>query len=345
MKIVLKLPRRVVLLVVVGLLAAAVGAGIALAHDAAKPIGSGVVDIDTNLAYQGGAAAGTGMVLTSSGEVLTNNHVISGATTIKVVVPKTGHSYRARVVGYDKTADVAVLQLQGASNLKTVSASSAKLSVGTKVKALGNAGGTGAIASATGTVTALGKSITASEGAGAAEQLSGLIETNAGVQPGDSGGPLVNSHGQVVGMDTAASSGFGLQPVSATDAYAIPIAKALTIAHAISSGKASATVHIGATAFLGVEVESLVAPGYGGQGPSASGALVAGVVPGGPADSAGLAAGDVITAINGHTVSSPATVSALVLTKKPGAKITVVYVDQSGASHTASLTLGSGPPQ
>jgi S1-C subfamily serine protease len=340
MKIVRRFPRRVVLLVVVGLLVAAVGAGIALARGKATPIGTGVVVIDTNLAYQGSAAAGTGMVLTSSGEVLTNNHVISGATTIKVVVPKSGHSYTARVLGYDRTADVALLQLQGASNLKTVSIGSAKLTVGAAVTALGNAGGTGSITSATGTVTGLGKSITASDDQGASEQLTGLIETNAAVEPGDSGGPLVNSQGKVVAMDTAASSGFGFQSVSATDAYAIPIAKALTIAHAISSGKASATVHVGATAFLGIEVESV-----GGYGGSASGALIAGVVPGGPADSAGLAAGDVITAIDGHTVSSPAAVSAFVLTQKPGAKIRVAYVDQSGTSHTATVTLGSGPAQ
>jgi S1-C subfamily serine protease len=190
-------------------------------------------------------------------------------------------------------------------------------------------------------VTGLGKSIMASDDAGGSEQLTGLIETNAGVQPGDSGGPLVNNRGKVVGMDTAASSGFGIQGISAPDAYAIPIAKALTIAHAISSGKASATVHIGATAFLGIEVQSVVTPGY----VSASGALIAGVVSGGPAASAGLAAGDVITAIDGHSVSSPAAVSALVLAKTPGAKITVAYVDQSGASHTANVTLGSGPPQ
>jgi S1-C subfamily serine protease len=342
MKIVRKLPKRAVLLVVVALLAASVGAGIALAHASAKPVGGGVVVIDTNLAYEGNAAAGTGMVLTSSGEVLTNNHVISGATTIKVVVPKTGRSYKARVLGYDRTADVALLQLQGASNLKTVSTTSARLSIGATVRALGNAGGNGSITTATGTVTGLGKSITASDDTGGSEQLTGLIETNAGVQPGDSGGPLVNGKGEVVGMDTAASSRFGFQGISATDAYAIPIAKALTIAHAISSGKASSTVHVGATAFLGIEVESNT-PDFGGA--STSGALIAGVVTGGPAASAGLVAGDVITAISGHSVSSPAAVSALVLTKKPGAKITVAYVDVSGASHSTSVTLGSGPPQ
>jgi hypothetical protein len=127
MTIVHRLSRKVVLLVAAGIVAMSVGAGIALARGTAAPIGTGVVVVDTNLAYQNAAAAGTGIVLTSSGEVLTNNHVISGATTIKVVVPKTGHSYTARVVGYDRTADVAVLQLQGAANLKTVSVSSAKL--------------------------------------------------------------------------------------------------------------------------------------------------------------------------------------------------------------------------
>src|SRR6266403_4800444 len=121
MKIVQKLSSRVVLLVVVGVILASVGAGIALARGTATPIGTGVVVIDTNLAYQGGAAAGTGMVLTSSGEVLTNNHVISGATTIHVVFPKSGHTYKARVLGYYRTADVALLQLHGASGLKTVS--------------------------------------------------------------------------------------------------------------------------------------------------------------------------------------------------------------------------------
>jgi S1-C subfamily serine protease len=327
---------------VVGLLvasAAAAAAVIALARGTTTSVGDGVVVISTNLAYQGNAAAGTGMVLTSSGEVLTNNHVISGATTINVVVPTTGQSYKADVLGYDRTADVALLQLEGASRLKTVSISSGALSAGAAVTALGNANGDGEITPAAGTVTGLGQSVTASDEAAAAEQLTGLIRTNAGLQPGDSGGPLVNGKGQVVGMDTAASTRFGFQSVAATEAYAIPIANALTVAHAISSGAASATVHVGATAFLGVQVQAA------DSGASSAGAVISGVVPGGPAVSAGLAAADVITALNGHTVSSPTDVSALVLTEKPGSQATVSYLDQSGTSRTASVTLGSGPPQ
>jgi S1-C subfamily serine protease len=343
--------RRVALLVLVGLVAASAAAVIALAHGRAKPsatpIGGGIVLIDTNLAFQGAAAAGTGMVLTSSGEVLTNNHVISGATTIRVVVPKSGHTYKARVLGYDRTADVALLQLQGASGLKTVSIGSAELSVGTAVTARGNAGGDGRITSAPGTVTGLDRSITASDDSGGSEHLTGLIETDAGVQPGESGGPLVNSQGQVVGMDTAASSQFVVQDSATTDAFAIPIEKALTIARAISSGQTSATVHIGTTAFLGIEAEPVDAPGfgYGGEVASGSGALIAGVVSGGPAASAGLVAGDVITAINGRIISSPTGITALVVSEKPDAKIRVAYVDLSGTSHTANVTLGSGPAQ
>jgi S1-C subfamily serine protease len=359
MRIVRSLPRRIVPLVVAGLVAAAAGAVIALARGNGAPtttsivtpttgsIGTGVVLINTDLAYQGAAAAGTGMVLTSSGKVLTNNHVISGATTIDVVVPNTGHSYKARVVGYDRTADVALLQLQGASGLKTVSISSGTPSVGAKVTAQGNAGGDGKTTSATGTVAALDQSITASDATGVSEHLRGLIETNAGVQPGDSGGPLVNSQGQVVGMDTAASSQFVFRDISATDAYAIPIVQARTIANAISSGKASTTVHIGATAFLGVEAGSADVPGLGngGQVATSSGALIVGVVSGGPAASGGLEAGDVITAFNGQSVSSPTAITSLVLTKKPGAKVRVSYVDRSGASHATTVTLGSGPAQ
>jgi S1-C subfamily serine protease len=148
-------------------------------------------------------------------------------------------------------------------------------------------------------------------------------------------------------MDTAASSGFGFQNVSSTDAYAIPIAKALAIAKQIEAGKASATVHIGATAFLGVEVQAVQTAGYGGGYGStgATGSLVAGVVGGGPADKAGLVAGDVITAIDGRVVTTPTVITAVLQTKKPGTRVTLRIVDQTGSTHSVSVKLGSGPPQ
>jgi S1-C subfamily serine protease len=325
--------RRVLVLAVAGALAATLGAGLAFGRSTAT-IGSGVVVVETNLAYQGGAAAGTGIVLTRSGEVLTNNHVIRGATTIRLVVPGTRHSYAARVVGYSVSDDVAVLRATGASNLKTAPlATSSSPTVGQAVTALGNAGGTGTLTSASGHVTGLGRSIVVSDDQGGSERLTGLIETDAALQPGDSGGPLLNRAGQVVGIDTAASAN-GFYAAQASDGYAIPIRKARTLASLIQAGKSSSTVHIGATAFLGVEIDAT--DGY---------ATIAGVVPGGPADSAGLVPGDTITAIDGRAVSSPTAVAGLLQTEKPGKRIPVAYTDQLGESDVAQVVLGSGPPQ
>src|ERR1700759_1077748 len=175
----------------------------------ASKVDPGLVDVISTLGDQSATAEGTGMVLTPTGEILTNNHVIDGATSIKVADIGNGKTYTATVVGYDATKDIAVLQLQNASGLQTAPlGDSSSVTVGSKVTALGNAGGKGGTPSvATGTVTALGQSITASDEASSnSEQLSGLIESNAPIQAGDSGGPLVNSGGQVIGMDTAASA-------------------------------------------------------------------------------------------------------------------------------------------
>jgi S1-C subfamily serine protease len=325
------------LLLLLGLVAIGTGAALAATRTKTQLIGTGVVAIDTKLGYESGEAAGTGMVLTSSGEVLTNNHVIEGATSITVVVPGTTHRYTARVVGYDVSDDVAVLKLANASSLRTISVAAKTVKIGDAVTAVGNAGGTGKLISAKGTVTGLGRTITASDDNGSSEQLSGLIETNANVRAGDSGGPLENASGRVVGMDTAASTTGGpFASYGTVDAYAIPISKALSVAKAITSGKASTTIHVGATAFLGVQVAS---GGYG------SGAVVAGVVPGGPAADAGLVAGDVITAIDGHGVTSPSDVQSIMLTETPGATVSVTYTDQTGSTQTTTVTLAGGPAQ
>src|SRR5215468_5804025 len=246
----------------------------------AAKVDPGLVDIVTTLGYQGGKAAGTGMVLTSTGEVLTNNHVINGATSIKATDVGNGRTYTAKVVGYEKTHDVAVLQLQNASGLPTVTLSSDGPQSGEKVIALGNALGKGGTPSvATGRITGLGQSITASdEGAADAERLTGMIGHNAPIQPGDSGGPLVNTEGEVIGMNTAASSSSGSgspspsgQAQTATQAFAIPITRASSIADQIEAGTPSSTVHIGATAFLGVETSPSGLGGFGGNIPGFGG--------------------------------------------------------------------------
>jgi S1-C subfamily serine protease len=287
----------------------------------------GVVDITTVLGHQDAEAAGTGMVLTSDGEVLTNNHVVQGATSITVTVLSTGESYDATVVGTDPTDDVAVLRLSDASGLDTVQTDRDTLAVGDAITAVGNAGGAAGTSAAVGTVTALDRSITATDESGQdAEQLTGLIEVAADVRAGDSGGPLYDAEGEVTGMDTAASSTGG-------QAYAIPIATALSIAGQIVDGVDDATVHQGYPAFLGVSV----------LGSGTGGATVAGVVPGGPAEQAGLAAGDTITAIGGTTVTAADDVSTALADADPGDQVSVTWTDGAGAVHTAPVTLATGP--
>jgi S1-C subfamily serine protease len=334
----------------------------------ASRVDPALVDVVSTDGYQGATSAGTGIVLTSNGEVLTNNHVIEGATSIKVTDIGNGKTYTASVVGYDASHDVAVIQLQNASGLTTANlGDSSTVQTGDNVTALGNAEGKGGTPSvATGTVTALNQSITASdELSSVSEQLTGLIETNAPIQPGDSGGPLVNAYGQVVGMDTAAGSNYQLQGQSetATQAYSIPINEALSIAKQVEAGTTSADVHIGATAFLGLEIGSSStgsngtggSNGFGGfggfgdqgnqgsQGSSTSGVSVAGTVSGSPAANAGIADGDTITAIAGQSVSSAEDVAHALVQYHPGNSISISWVDQSGQSHTANLTLATGP--
>jgi len=233
--------------------------------------------------------------------------------------------------------------------------------VGNSVVALGNAGGVGGTpAVAAGSVTALNQSITASdESSGSSEQLTGLIETNAAIEAGDSGGPLVNSHAQVIGIDTAASTnyqfgggngngGFGAPGGfggsgssnsaggSMTQGYAIPINTALSIAKQIEAGHASSTVHVGATAFIGLQIASQQSSYY-------QGVVLGGAQAGTPAAAAGLAQGDVVTTLDGKSVSSGTQIQEILIGKHPGDKVSIGWTDTSGQSHTANITLTNGP--
>ena len=302
-----------------------------------------LVDIVSTFSYQQAEGAGTGIVMTATGEILTNNHVISGATSISVTDVGNGQTYTASVVGYDAAHDVAVLQLQGASGLQTASISSATATVGETVVAAGNAGGTGGAPTvAAGFVTAVNQSISASnELTGTSEQLSDLIQVNANIQAGDSGGALVDSTGAVIGINTAGSSNYSLSSQTGRG-YAIPIADAMTIATAVEAGQGSATTHVGDSAFLGVLMGS-TANGRPGR-TSSTGALVGGVVAGDPAAKAGIVAGDTITSLGGRTVDSATTLGQLMIGYHPGDQVTIGWVNTSGTAHTAKVTLVSGPP-
>lgn len=306
----------------------------------------GLVDVISTLGYQHGTAEGTGMVLTSKGEVLTNNHVVAGATSITVRDIGNGRTYTANVVGYSDGNDVAVLRLVGASGLATVKiGNSVSAAVGQNVVALGNADGRDSTPSvATGRITGLGDSVAAQdEGAGTVEHLTGMIRTDADIQPGDSGGPLLNAQGDVIGMDTAASSGnsggFGTTAATTTTAFSIPINRAIAIANEIESGQTSATVHIGASAFLGIEVAS--SDGQSGQ--AGSGAPVAGVVSGTAAAAAGISGGDTIQSVGGRQVVSGSDLQSVMQRHHPGDKVSITWSDEFGQTHTATVTLTAGP--
>jgi S1-C subfamily serine protease len=301
----------------------------------------GVVNINTVLGYRNARAAGTGMVLTATGLVLTNNHVIADATQISITDVGDGRTYRADVVGYDVADDVAVLRMEGATGLSTIPVGdSTTLSVGDPVLALGNAGGNGGEPTVvTGTVTALNRSITATDtSGGAAEQLNGLIQVAAAIESGDSGGPLVDREARVVGMNTAAALGMRFQ-ASGGVGFAIPINAAMAIERQIVAGTGSATIHIGPTAFLGVQVE--VVPNTDGSGRSTT--RVTAVVNDSPADQAGLAPGDVIQSMDGKPIDTLTALPTLMAQHHPGDDVVLVWLDQLGGQHAATVTLATGP--
>jgi S1-C subfamily serine protease len=169
-----------------------------------------------------------------------------------------------------------------------------------------------------------------------------MIQISAPIEPGDSGGPLADSDGNIIGMNTAASQSdaFSGQQGNAT-AFAIPISKARAIANQIQDGQDSDTVHVGERGILGVQVRNV---GQGTSSPVASGAAIADVQSGGPAANVGISGGDVITTVDGTTVTNASDLTALMFPYHPGDSVEIGWVDSSGASHHASVSVVPGPP-
>ena len=291
--------------------------------------------VDINVTFNGGSGAGTGMILTPTGEVLTNNHIVEGATSISVQVDGAGPEHQATVIGVDPTDDVALVQMSGVSGLPTVPLGDpSSLAVGDPIVSLGNALGRGGTPAVTpGTVSALDRTITVSDsGGGNSQTLTGLIEVRAGIQPGDSGGPMVDGSGHVVGMTTAGSArvrrtgGIG---------YGIPTSKAMAIAQQIQSGSGP-NILPGQRGIIGVTID--------GRPSATGGAHVLQVQSGSPAAAAGIVPGDVITAVDGTSIDSASTLTKALQAHKPGDSVSVTWQARSGGSHTARMTLAPGPP-
>lgn len=334
------LPRRTVALVVALLLGVAlVGAGVGVAVSRLTGGGSAVLSgpvVDVNVALNDGdSAAGSGIVLTTTGEVLTNNHVVENSDHVSVETGD-GSTFNAGVVGVDPSDDVAVIQLDSASGLPTAKiGDSSRLQVGDSVTAVGNALGRGGTPVATsGHVTGLGETITATDdNGGNAETLSNMIAFDAAIQQGDSGGPLYNSSGQVVGMDTAGSGRLGRPGLGGNEGFAIPINAAIGIARQIASGAPAPNVVRGHRGLLGVTVQDSSSP---------PGALVATVEPGSPAESAGITPDDVIVGIDGNSVGSVQSLRTALQRHSPGDSVSVSWVTPSGDQHSASVQLTNG---
>jgi S1-C subfamily serine protease len=412
-------PRRrghPLVLLTVAVLAAGVGAGLTVAFDSPSPgpsagvasgtipsphdnaasagtglnqaaverrVVPGLVEITSTLKYASETAEGTGMILSPSGLVLTNNHVIDGATQVKVTLAdNASQAYTARVIGYDSADDVALLKLNDAAGLSTISfGNSAQVRVGLPVLALGDAEGRGHITPAPGSISGLNRSIQASdEGSGTVEDLNHMLQTNAQIQQGDSGGALADNAGQVIGMVTAANTGSGGQPGN-TMGFAIPIDTALNIARQIANYQASSKIYIGMPGFLGVEVaqsnsadprqqaaDEQSGDNQGGQAgdgqngagqacvvggqqpsvprriaPASTGALILGILCGTAAQSRGLAPGDVIISVNGQAVTTPGSLTSITARYHPGTVVSVGWEAVNGSRHKARIMLGDGP--
>ena len=298
----------------------------------------GLVDVNTTLSYQGAVGAGTGILLDPDGLVLTNNHVIEGATEITATSLANSQTYPVDVIGFDRDSDIALVRMRGATALPTaVIGTSSSLAVGDPIAAIGNANGSNGVPSfAPGNVTQLGASVRASdESGGGTRELYDLIRVAAEIRPGDSGGPLVNSAGQVVGVTVAATLTYRMGGVTGGEGFAIPIDRAMGIANQIRAGAASSSIHLGDTAFIGVGI----ADNPMGRG----GAVVRQVIPDTPARQIGIFSGDLIIGVDDTPITSAADLSTVMDTRRPGDTIVLSWIDRAGIPHSAPVVLAKGP--
>ncbi len=308
-------------------------------------IDSAVVDITADTAGGQGEVAGTGMIITSNGEVLTNNHVIDDTVNIHAQIDGTGTVYTVKVIGYDASDDVALVQLENASGLPTVPlGDSSALTPGDSITVLGNAEGKGGTpAEVAGTVSDLNQQITASDDSGDTETLTGMIEVNAPIVPGDFGGPEVNAAGKVIGMTTAGqTSGNPGSEAPSTIGFAIPINKAMQIISEVRAG-GGPHIHIGYAALLGVEVstaEPVNQPDCT-TSDATTGAWVSTVEPNGPAAGTSLASCGRITGIGGISVANQNDLHNAMESFVPGQRVTLTWMDSSAQTHSATITLGT----
>ena len=269
-------------------------------------------------------SAGTGLVLTADGFVLTNYHVVESSHTIHVTLGEDGRRVVATLAGRDAARDVALLAVRGVTGLATVTLDDDPVAVGDVVVAAGNARGEGRLLAHRGNVLALDQRVTVpgDDDADPGEEHSGMIRSSAPGFPGDSGGPLFDAEGEVLGVTTAGSDDGG-----GRDLYAIPIAEAVGIADQIRAGDESGTVVIGPRALLGV---LLAAPEA-----SEAGLEVTSIVPDSPAAAVGIKAGDRLLEVAGRPVTTRGRLIRELDEFEPAAEGDVEWRTSSGRDRTA----------
>jgi putative serine protease PepD len=314
------------------------------ATNVANQVLPSVVTISASGGPTGSAAGsapstGSGEVINSSGYILTNNHVISVAANggaVRVLFNNT-NAVPATIVGRDPLTDLAVLRVQGEKSVKPIAiGSSTDLKVGQGVMALGAPLGLSSTVT-TGVVSALGRTVQVPGENDSRALLVDAIQTDAAINPGNSGGALVDCGGKLIGVPTAGASvpSPAGQPSSGGNiglGFAIPVNLANTVANEIiSTGRVT-------HAFFGLQTTPVTTQAGG----AATGLYIVAVVAGGPAQAAGLNAGDIITEVDNTPATSTDTLAAITLTKRPGDKVSVKYVRQ-GRSATTTVTLGAQP--
>lgn len=289
---------------------------------------TGVVLI--NAETSSGTAAGTGMVLSSDGKVLTNYHVVAGSSAVQVTIASTGTSYTATVLGFNQSRDVALLQLSGASGLATVTLDDDDVAIGDEVAAVGNANGGNELVLADGQVTGTDKSLTVSSDSpwGQTEDLSGMIQTDASAVPGDSGGPMFDSEGEVLGMTTAGSTSEGTS-------YAVPIDTAMEIVTTIEAGKDVGETRVGPAGFLGIAVADTTR--------SSTGKTITQVTTDSPADKAGITAGSTLIGVGDTTITGDTNLATVIRALEPGDTVKVSWITPEGKRKSANVTLTESP--
>jgi putative serine protease PepD len=298
---------------------------------AAAAIAPSVVTI-TNTTSQGGDT-GTGIIVSSDGEIITNNHVVEGSTDLKVRLAGATDAVQAKVLSTDPGNDLALIKLVNAKDLTAATfADPASIAVGDTVVAVGYALALDGGPSVTsGIVSATNRTLTDSDGA-----LDGLIQTDAAISSGNSGGPLINLNGQVIGINTAVYNSDG-QTSANNIGFAIGVAEVQRVVKILRNDAAGGSATTARTqGYLGIAL--------GDRTDGGSGAVITEVQADSPAEKAGLKVKDIVVAINGTTVTGQGSLIAVIRDASPGDKVTLT-IDRDGVKKTLSATLVARPAQ